>query len=246
MLAKNLGKRRRSSELIEFVDSKSAPGNLGATFRRTRPGPELDLVESFLIQMPLEIPRGCQATVFREPMIESGFPDLVIVVWNRAAALKWSEERALLHSQDMRVMHFLHQAGSKVADEELFRLFRRPTHTLERLERAGMVRRLKGGWSARALSWAFAAKKIIAVEAKVDRWAEVIDQAVLNTWFASTSYVLIPRRPTQQLRDVARKFGIGICSMEGEQVEEVSTPPEALPRSYASWLFNDLAWRTSL
>lgn len=232
--------------MIEFVDSDSAPGRLGTTFRRARPGPELDLVDAFLDSMPLEIPRGCQATVFREPRIESGFPDLVIVVWRVAAARKWDEERAQLQPQDLRLMHYLHQAGGKVPDGELSEFFLRPVPILERLQRAGMVRRLKQGWSARALSWAFAAKKIIAVEAKIDKWAEVMDQAVLNTWFASSSYVLIPRPPSQQLRDVAKTFGIGICSMSGSEVEEISFPPEELPKSYASWTFNDMAWRASL
>lgn len=236
----------RGAKLISLVDSHSAPRRLGTSFRRTRPGPELELVESFLEAIPLEIPRGCQATVFQEPRIESGFPDLVIVVWRVAATRKWNEARALLEPQDLRVMHYLHQAGGKVADQELSECFQCLPRNLERLKSAGMVRRVGASWVARALSWSFAARKIIAIEAKIGKWAEALDQAVLNTWFASSSYILIPNSPSQQVLDVARRFGVGVCSMNGAEVEEITSPPEQLPKSYASWIFNDWAWRASL
>ena len=82
---------------IAILDSDSAHrSRLDASFRRKRPGPELDLIESFLRAMPLHIPRGCQATVFREPQLESGFPDLVIVVWRVATTREWRPARIAL------------------------------------------------------------------------------------------------------------------------------------------------------
>jgi hypothetical protein len=100
-----------------FIDSDSANGDLGARFRRTRPGPELNLVESFLRAMPLHIPRDCRATVFRELRLESGFPDLVIVVWREEVTRDWRSERVSLESHDLRLMHFLHHTRRAREDE---------------------------------------------------------------------------------------------------------------------------------
>ena len=93
-----------------FIDTDSPKNTLGARFRKTRPGPELELIETFLGAMPLHIPKGCRATVFREPRLESGFPDLVIVVWREEVTLSWRPERECLQTQDLRLIHFLHYA----------------------------------------------------------------------------------------------------------------------------------------
>lgn len=230
---------------IALVDSDSKHTRLGAGFRRKRPGPELDLVDGFLEAMPLQVPRGCRVTVFREPRIESGFPDLVIVVWREATTRRWKEERTSLKPQDMRIMHFLHRAR-KATSKDLASCFRGTTASLERLHNAEVVRQVGRAWVPRALSWSFAARKIIAVEAKIGKWADALDQAVLNTWFASKSYILIPNSPPDRLLEVANRLGIGIISMNGEVADEIASPVGELPRSYVSWMFNDWAWRASL
>lgn len=43
---------------MQVVEEESADSRLGASFRRTRPDPESDLIESFLKDTPLTIPKG--------------------------------------------------------------------------------------------------------------------------------------------------------------------------------------------
>ena len=212
---------------------------------RTRPGPELELVESFLRVMPLHIPRGCRATVFREPRLESGYPDLIIVVWREEVTLNWRPERESLETQDLRLMHFLHHTRRSNKDELVEWFGRRATASIERLRTAAMIRPVGSSWVPCALRHCFAAAKIIAVEAKVARWAEVLNQALLNTWFASKSYVLVPNRPSGPQLAAARRLGIGICSLYDGEVREVASKSTPLPRSYASWMLDDWAWRSS-
>jgi hypothetical protein len=231
---------------VAFVDSDSTNSRTGARFRRTRPGPELDLVESFLDAMPLHIPRGCRATVFREPRLESGFPDLVIVVWRENITLGWRPERKSLQTQDLRVMHFLHHTGRSSEDDLVGWFGRRVISSIARLHGAAMIRFVGSAWLPRALSYSFAAAKIIAVEAKVGRWAKVLNQALLNTWFASKSYVLVPNTPSVPQLAAAQRLGIGVCSLCGGEVREVDAESTPLPRSYASWVLNEWAWRASL
>lgn len=230
---------------VLFVDSGSAISPLGARFRRTRPGPELELVESFLGAMPLHIPRSCRATVFREPRLESGFPDLVVVVWRKRVTLSWRPERECLQTQDLRLMHFLHHTR-RASEDELVRCFGRgATSSIERLHASAMIRHVGSSWTPRALRHSFAASEIIAVEAKIGRWTEVLNQALLNTWFASKSYVLVPKPPSNPQLAAAHRLGIGVCSLYDGEVREVVSDATRLPRSYASWMLNEWAWRSS-
>ncbi|BBO77935.1 hypothetical protein DSCW_53520 [Desulfosarcina widdelii] len=230
---------------MQFVESDSAIDNLGARFRKTRPGPELDLVESFLQAMPLSIPNGCRATVFREPQLESGFPDLVIVVWREEITHDWRSERGSLMSCDLRLMHFLHHSKRAREDKLVAYFGKRAAGSIGRLHNAGMIWPVGSAWAPFALRRSFAATKIIAVEAKVGKWASVLNQALLNTWFASKSYVLVPRLPSQRQLVDAKRHGIGVCSFDRGKVREVNSVSTRLPRSYASWMLNDWAWRSA-
>jgi hypothetical protein len=205
----------------------------------------LDLVETFLRAMPLHIPRGCRATVFREPRLESGFPDLVIVVWREEVTLDWCPERENLRVQDFRLMHFLHHTRHARQDKLMECFGRRVTSSIERLHAAEMIRPVGFSWAPCALHRSFAASKIIAVEAKVGKWTDVLNQALLNTWFASKSYVLVPNLPSQLQLAAAQRFGIGVCSLDDSEVREVASESMRLPRSYASWVLNEWAWRSS-
>lgn len=226
-----------------IVDRDSAPW--GALFRRPRPGPELDLLEHFIPTMPLAHAPDSRVTVLREPGLESGFPDLVIVVWRSGRTVEWGDARMALVSQDLRLMHYVYQRR-RVPDTELVEHFgaRRAHAGIERLLGAGMVRQEGIVWSPCALGRSFAATKIIAVEAKVGKWMEVLNQARLNTWFASKSYVLVPRVSAEQVAN-AQRIGIGVLCPEGDKIHEWPSASTRLPRSYASWIMNDLAWRAA-
>jgi hypothetical protein len=194
----------------------------------------------------LPMPAGCRATIFCEPRLASGFPDLVVVIWNVAATRSWSPRRADLQRDDIRLLHYLHLRGRDFATHEILKsVFQRGLRaSLDRLRVAGLVRQRSQRYMPEPLSQAFAVRRIIAIEAKVSEWSSALDQAFLNTWFASQSYVLLPRRKaTKHLRSVARSRGIGICCPGDAIVSKTSVPTRARPRSYASWLFNEWAWR---
>jgi hypothetical protein len=228
---------------VMFVDSDSASDDVGVRFRRTPSGPELDLVESFLGTIPLRIPSGCRATIFREPRLESGFPDVVVVVWREEVARNWRSERGFLEAHDLRIMHYLYQTRRTLAEELFARFGRRATRGIERLQDAAMIRAVGSSWSPVALRCSYAALNITAIEAKVGKWSEVLNQALLNTWFASESYVLVPNMPSQQQIADAQRLGIGICSLYSGRLPKVASGFTRVPRSYASWMLNDWAWR---
>lgn len=222
-------------------DQSSIPG---LRFRQSRQGPEADMVRDFLHNLDVKAPRGCSVTLFQEPRLDSGFPDLVVVVWHRATAEKWNPVRLQLHSPDIRVLHYLTTVGAseKPKLEGLFGP--KVADTLEKLEAAEMVRHNRKKYTARSLSSIYATRSIIAIEAKVSEWRDALDQAFTNRWFASESRVLLPKVPKGSVViSQAESLGVGVWSMSDAchiDVRGISVTP---PISYASWLFNEWAWR---
>lgn len=227
---------------VTVIDEEMTHSSLSATFRRRRPGPESELVDWFLDTWPVKAPRGCRITVFREPRLESGFPDLVLVIWNVKAARRWNPLRASLTRQHIRLMQFILKAGS-VSHQSLTDMFsKKISKYLSRLEEAEMVRKTGETWAALNLSESFAARNIVAIEAKMSEWTVALDQASLNTWFASTSFVLVPRMPKRSgFLQSAVSRGVGIWAQADTRKPKAIPNTGTLPVSYASWQFNEWA-----
>jgi len=226
------------------IDASTEMPPFGVRFRRPVGGPERELVDWFLDRQPIRVPRHHRLTIFVEPKLESGFPDLVAVIWLLAATRRWNPLRASLEPSDIRLMHYIFQEGpspnAKLTDAHGPKV----SSGLKRLEASEMIRYTGRNWVSRPLPEIFAVRQIISIEAKVREWDVALEQAHLNTWFASESFVLVPRIPRgAQLLDVAAAMGIGVWAMNKGLVGQPSMEMRRLPRSYASWLFNEWAWR---
>jgi len=212
-------------------------------FRTPRPGPEADLISSFLSSIPLVHAPDSKVTILREPKLDTGLPDLVLVVWREQRARRWPPERLHLTNQDLRALHFLHQKR-RAEEGELARVIggRNFDSVAARLLAADVAFQRGAFWLPRSRRVSFASTKIIAIEAKVHGWRAVLRQARANCWFASKSYVLVPRASDAQLLE-ASELGIGVVTASESGVIEWPAVQRPLPRSYASWVLNDLAWR---
>lgn len=219
--------------------------SLGLRFRGTVPGPEQVLVEAFLAAAKMRLGQGRSLTVFTQPAIETGFPDLVAVVWRSEIARSWSAERGRLRATDLRLLHLLSTSGA--LDLAFLReVFQRGLHgMLTRLEEVGVVAVGKSKCRARSASRIFAVERIIAVEAKVSATQRALEQAGANTWYSSESHALLPRpRAGERMKDVASALGVGVIGFENDRVAQVYEPAiRAVPLSYGSWLFNEWTWR---
>lgn len=217
----------------------------GLNLREPREGPEYDLVREYVSSYLPPPSRGHALTVFLEPEIESGFPDIVAVYTHIATTRRWSSARACLTKIDVRMAHFLATMGAS----DLIRLKRffpnNPMPSLDRLLEAGVVRKASGMWRLKRLEDVFAVRRLVAIEAKVLDWQDGLQQAFQNVWFASESYLLLPRLPQAPLLlQEAGRFGIGL-RVQGQPLDSDELCPRlgAIPRSYASWLFNEWVWR---
>lgn len=234
--------------LVDSAHCHSArDGGLGLRFRGPVAGPEKVLVETFLNNATIRLLPGRSLTVFAEPAMDTGFPDLVAVVWRRELARGWSADRERLRAMDLRLLHLLATQG--VLELSFVRqVFHRGLNAmLTRLEEAGVVTVRKDKCQARSTSSIFAVERIIAIEAKVSATQRALEQACANTWFSSESHALLPRpRTGERLMGVASSLGVGLLGFEENRVEKVcEASVRAVPLSYGSWLFNEWTWRVA-
>ena len=100
----------------------------------------------------------------------------------------------------------------------------------------------KNGTSVRnkALSKYCPIKRIIAIEAKLDKWNEVIAQAEHNIWFSTDSYVLLNREKCNTtVLDRCKAKGIGVILVNGSTRTVLKSATRHFPVSYASLQFNE-------
>lgn len=235
--------------MVHTIDADAVTALRGdLILRRQTPGPEIVLVNNYVNTYFPAAPQGHCRSIFIEPRIESGFPDVVIVEWHMATAETWQPNRVNLKKSDIRILHYLYTHGATPTDDLKTLFLPHVEKSLTRLHDADVIACLKGTWRAKSLTKIFAVRKLIAIEAKMAMWRQGLQQAIQNTWFASESYLLLPTLPrNSKLMEQASSCGVGvITSQHSINNSIVSAKKEKIPSSYASWLFNEWAWRASL
>jgi hypothetical protein len=216
-------------------------------FRPPTEGPELRMVESFLHRGLPEPKAGERLSVMVEPKIEAAFPDIVAAYWDPLVAAAWSSARCALTKSDVRLLHYLHVEGGSADKDALLKGFRGRgiKRSIERLHTAAVIDTVGEEIRLRPIEEIFALRRLICVEAKISSPGRALDQALRCTWFASEVYLLIPAVPTDEsMLRIARLHGIGMVT-PGSFIEDAVVPATCarLPRSYASWMFNEWVWR---
>lgn len=225
------------------VLDRFAAQSLGIKLRHTTLGPEWDLVQWFLGQGLEETCTDRRTTIFLEPLLESGFPDIVAVSWRPSVTASWPTERRNLRTQDVKFLHRLTQSGPVSKTELSVVGGQSVTKSVERLLAAGTIRVGQRKIFAMPLSNIYCVDRIVAIEAKTSGQDAVLRQASLNTWFATQSFVLLPRTPRKaSFVEHARKCGVGVWTREEGRVAG-DLKDLRIPVSYASWLFNEWAWQ---
>jgi len=206
----------------------------------TPPGPESQMVEEALLAgFPLR--SRSERWLLREPSLDVGQPDLVFVY----GAADWVGSGATaLSSEHLRLLHLVHQLRWTTLDEIIELTCTSPTRVRRAvgdLVEAQVVYETRRGVRAIALPKVFGVRRIVAIEAKMGDWRGAVLQAARNTWFASDSYVLLPRsRCTPAALHFARRHGVGVYSFERGRVRRLQASKRyALPCSYGSWVFNE-------
>lgn len=215
-------------------------------FRQPTAGPELDLVRQYCQDHLAKLNDANALSIFLEPKLDSGFPDIVAVFWNQAVAQHWPHERRNLLPQDLQIIHYVNMAHSMPVAMLVKRFgTRKASDIMLRLSDAQVVEVKSDGLYRKPLEKIYAVKRLVAIEAKVKDWSKGLEQAFQNTWFASESYLLLgvlPRRGN--LSECAKNLGVGVLHKEQSLLKPyIKSTIGKLPTSYVSWQFNEWAWK---
>jgi hypothetical protein len=232
--------------MAPVLDFTCADRSINLLVRSTRTGPESELAAEFVDKtLPTLKNRKRHYALFAEPQLDTGFPDIVIVSYNPHVLDQWVYERKNLTLMDLKILHHLHFVGgadSECIEKKLGVDSKSLVRSLERLLGSSLIRWHGKKWTPRSLKSRYAVTSIVAIEAKMKNWAVAFQQAEMNRWFASESYVLLPvSSPQRQILNKSMDIGVGIYSMaSGSNVIKICPSKRGqLPSSYASWLFNE-------
>jgi len=239
------------AKLLEF---KKSDKDIGISVRTQIKGPESILINEFVEQYSDKLTSLKRYyALFYEPLVPTGYPDLVVVTYNPEKYRQWTKERARLGVLELKVLHhlyFVKGSTSEKLERQLGLESKQILRILEKLLDASLLKRSKSRWVPVPLRNTYGINNIKTIEAKISDWSGALQQANMNRLFSSESYVLSPvHTPFNRIISEAKKSGIGIYSKPlGGNAKVVQKPlrSSGLPVSYASWLFNEWIGRQLL
>ena len=177
----------------------------------------VDALRRQLRKLLEETPYGDQFKVFTGVPVGAIIPDLMVVrlpfgsrvISNRKCQVPWLDGfvlSTLLNSESL--------SENEIAD----RLFLRQTlvgPSLRRLKRANLVVQDVGGFRLGLGQFPLDAQ-IVAIEAKLTRWKDAIEQAVAYLDFANQSYVALPDDVVKSIPRISKRCedaGVGLISV---------------------------------
>ena len=248
--------RKTSQEHINFSNNVIIFNNsihqIGYIARTSTQGKELDMVNQFinyLIDSYSKL-KTKKAAIFIEPQIDTGYPDIVVVEFYSLPSLPWNNTRLSLTNTDFKILFFI-QMRKNLSVVQISELLGYPIETIkksiEKLALSGLVHVSAKQSHVRniRLKDYYRINKIIAIEAKIDKWHEAMRQANNNIWFSTESYILLNKEScSSTITEHCRHNGLGVILINGTIKTVLKSDKRKLPVSYASFQFNEwiLRW----
>lgn len=231
-------------ERVIFLE-KDIP-QLGLYTRSVTHGTEYDLVQEFIEYYQHQFLRDNKKynlAVFIEPKIMSGFPDIVFASYLPTITNNWSDMRMQLNLHDLKVLSYLLQSQGSNGSQMITKLKLSEKQTLCSLEKlldAKLITYRHHNWTPKNLRDIFSITKLVSIEAKINNVSRAAEQSIINTWFASHSYVLTNvSNPHNETLNVFTKQGIGLYCKKKRFKKMLEAKQLTLPSSYQSLQFNE-------
>jgi len=228
-------------DIIEIAGGYAAQGVFN---RKPTMGQEYELVRHYIDHRKsmFQPTSHNRLAVFVEPKVGNCYPDIVFVEFDPLVYDGWSTARDNLTATDLKILYHIFTRGALLGQDivrELRTTWKDTMLATERLLDARLLRRTHRGWEIYHENFC-GVTRIEAVEAKLSAFTTVIQQALVNTSFASESYVLgLSEVSTQKLSQLSQ-FGLGlhVQSCNGfHTVREAKKSP--LPVNPSSLHFNE-------
>lgn len=235
-------------EILEIYNNYS---HLGIGSRPITEGQEFDMVNDFIDfkKNSFKSTSQKQLAIFIETKINDAYPDVVFTEFDPRRYEQWNARRNNLTTSDLKLLHFIYSKRNVTSQriiKELSIQYKGLLQSLEALMDAGLVERKSGCWIIPNKQEIFGVKRIEAVEAKISKWDKVMQQAIINTTFASESFVLSKRKrePDAEVVEKISTFGIGIYLYDSKHFS-CYTPAShnRFPSNYNSIYLNECIGR---
>lgn len=230
-------------DIIEIYDDYR---DLGILNRKITKGKEFDLVRSYIDFRSniFEASSVKKLAIFIESKVNNTYPDIVFVEYNPENYSLWNRQRSELKNQDLKILYHIYiQSGLHATDivNQLGVSWKDALLSIERLYDSNLIIRKENRWlisDAEKIS----VLKIEAVEAKLNKWDQVLQQTIINKNFASESYALSVEesKPKTEILKKFNRFGIGVCLKNGETFRTLKKAKiSTMPVSFNSICINE-------
>lgn len=235
------------NDIIEIYNNYRG---IGIKNRTITEGEEIELVREYIQYRKnvFQASANKKMAIFLETKVENAYPDIVFVEYNPDNYSKWNKTRELLEKKDLKILYHLYFIGGGELSDLVTQLgvtWKEAGLAVERLYDSQLITRENGKWiliDEKQIS----THTIQAVEAKINKWDEVLQQGIINRNFASESYVLsvLKTKPKKEALSKFKKFGVGLCVKNGDSFEVIKTAKQSsIPVSFNSILFNEWVGR---
>jgi hypothetical protein len=184
---------------------------------------EADLCSALQGAWPLHLGSEGRIDILREMRVGAVIPDQIVVRTRTDAHSESPLPRlTLFESEILAAFADGSRRPSSIASQ-LFARIERVRDVLDRLERHDLVCKQPGGSYARSRSSMPRHIEVIAVEAKLVRWRDAVEQAIEYQRFANRVYVALPRRTVEDnflpCLDCCETHGLGLIAVEADFTE---------------------------
>lgn len=204
---------------------------------------ECDMLNPLVESLPaiFRVRSGQRLRVLREPTIGSVVPDILVGIWSGDLP-RWNN----LNSVSRHVLAWLSTqkiaSGEQQLREELLISEHAAVAAMSALKRVGAIERKQSGEVELRPEFNVShAVKLIAIEVKLRRWREALDQAIAYREFADEAYVVLDGNQVRLDADIRAAFasnGIGLFLQCGHTVKKkIAAVAGAIPSPSDDRLF---------
>lgn len=231
------------AKVIFFSKNNS---DIGLKVRNSTSGPEFELLQRFVEKRSKQYEKNkASYAIFLEPRLLTGFPDAVIAEYDERKFEKWNCSRSSLAVTDIKLFYYFFLTRKAKTENIISQMGMSHNSLLQSLEKlldAELVERKNQAWQIVSdVKDKISICNLSAIEAKINNWGRVFEQAKMNYWFARESYVLTPiAHPSNDVIEYSKRTGIGIYSMPDNKITKLTNSLRSeFLASYTSLMFNE-------
>ena len=218
----------------------------GIKNRKSVVGRETDLVHEYIDYRKsiFRTKKDKKMAVFIEPHIGGTYPDIVFVEYDPGKYIKWNDCRNELEKRDLKILYHIYSMNGIDLEGLVSQLgvtWKEAGLSIEKLFDSELIIRKSGEWVLKGDS-SVISNNIQAVEAKIGKWEEVLQQSIINKNFATESYALIELKnaPSKEMLSKFSRFGVGLCLRKGNEFPMIKRAKRAYTlNSFNAILINE-------